>query len=383
MKNTALLTGPYDWDRELLPLSEFQQRLAHVRKVLAEEQVGALVVHGNSFEYGALAWLTGFVPKLGPAFALIKKDGPIRLLVSGSPSMLPAAKRLTWIEDVESVANLKIALTDWLDTTAVTVGLWDDDLMTFRANVAVRTAILPFARVVELKHQLQVLRVEKSPRERELLRRACAILAISHRGFLDLARQGRGARSAALAAECAAFDAGAQEVRILANARDGASPVAIDGPSDPIVNPLIACVAVKFAGYWAEGFLTSGTNRGAFARAQDVLSAMLSCARAGETIQNLQSIGLRNVSPYRPHPYIVRHEIDSIGLTLGEFAGSGTQAESALRSGGVYTFRAGAAGEGSDNAIISTMIAVDARNIEILWPPIPATRDVSFPRESQ
>ena len=97
MKNPCLLTGPYDWNAELLPPDEFQSRLSRVANVLAEQRVNALIVHGNSLEYGALAYLTSFVPKLGPAFALIEREGPIRLLAAGSDTMLPAAKRLTWV----------------------------------------------------------------------------------------------------------------------------------------------------------------------------------------------------------------------------------------------------------------------------------------------
>jgi Creatinase/Prolidase N-terminal domain len=385
MKNTALLTGPYDWDPALLPLSDFESRLVKVRRVLAEQQVAALVVHGNSLEYGALAWLTGFVPKLGPAFAVIKKDGPIRLLVSGSPAMLPAAKRLTWLHDVKSIGNLQNTLTDWLSelpsTDAATVGLWGEDLMTLRANIAVQGAIQPFGRILELKQQLQVLQMEKSPREWELLRRACAILAISHKNFLHAVSQGCGARSASLAAERSAFETGAQDVRILASARNGGAPVALDGPSDPIINPLIACIAVRFAGYWVEGFVTCGTNCGSFAQAEAALSAMLRRTRAGESIQNLRSIGLRSVSPHRPHPFITGHEVKDIGLTLNEGYGNELHVESALRAGGVYTIRAGAAGEGSDNAIVSAMIAVDEQDTEILWPPIAALGKVSLTRE--
>ena len=88
MKNTALLTGPYDWNPELLPLAEFDARLAAARSVLAQREATALLVHGNTVEHGALAYLTGFVPKLGPAFALLSRDGPIRVLASGGPGMM-------------------------------------------------------------------------------------------------------------------------------------------------------------------------------------------------------------------------------------------------------------------------------------------------------
>src|SRR5580692_6091921 len=114
MRNTALLTGPYDWDPALLPLSEFEERLAAVRRVLAMQGATALLVHGNSIEHGALAYLTGFVPKLGPAFALVPHDGPIRILASGGPGMIGSAKRLTWVEDVAPLGNLRDSLNAWL-----------------------------------------------------------------------------------------------------------------------------------------------------------------------------------------------------------------------------------------------------------------------------
>src|ERR1700693_1098812 len=114
MKNTALLTGPYDWDPALLPLAEFEARLNAVRRVLAERRASALLVHGDSVEHGALAYLTGFVPKLGPAFALVPRDGPIRILASGGPGMIGSAKLLTWVEDVRPLGNLRNALGEWL-----------------------------------------------------------------------------------------------------------------------------------------------------------------------------------------------------------------------------------------------------------------------------
>src|SRR5258707_1197654 len=114
MKNTALLTGPYDWNPALVPLAEFETRLAALRRVLAESGATALLVHGHSVEHGALAYLTGFVPKLGPAFALVPPHGPVRILASGGAGMLSSAKLLTWVEDVRPLDNLRNTLNDWL-----------------------------------------------------------------------------------------------------------------------------------------------------------------------------------------------------------------------------------------------------------------------------
>ena len=388
MKNSALLAGPYDWDPALLPQAEFQSRLALVRKVLAEQQVSALAVHGNSLEYGALAYLTGFVPKLGPAIALLQIDSPIRLLVAGSPAMLPAAKRLTWVEDVRAMGDLKGSLAEWLShvarTDKVAMGLWGDDLMALRTSHAIQTAIQPFGRIVELRGCLDSLRVEKSPREREMLRRACGVLAAASNELLRAAAKGAGLRSAALAAERAAFENGAQDVRILASARDGGPPVALDGPSDPVRDPIIACIALKFAGYWAEGFVTSDNpSGGAVAAAERALSAMLAKARLGVTFRELESLGEKQISPYRPHSFIANRAGHSIGLTLAEMPETESPEDLKLCIGGVYTLRAGAAGASSDNAIVSTMIAVEDSRIEILWSAIGPTNNRRPNRDSQ
>ena len=209
MKNTALLAGPYDWDPALVPLAEFEARLNAVRRVLAERGATALLVHGHSVEHGALAYLTGFVPKLGPAFALVPRDGPVRILASGGPGMMGSAKLLTWVEDVRPLGNLRNALGEWLGDMVrngrVVLGLWGGNAMAQRPYVAVAAAIQPFGKIIEMDDPLDALRRHKSLREQELLREACRILAAACDAFAHATADGSGARSAALAAERAAY----------------------------------------------------------------------------------------------------------------------------------------------------------------------------------
>lgn len=388
MKNPCLLTGPYDWNAEVLPPDEYQSRLSRVRNILGEQRVNALLVHGDSLEYGALAYLTGFVPKLGPAFALIERESPIRMLVAGSGTMLPAAKRLTWVEDVCPIGDLKTSLSQWFGgipiKDEIVLGLWGDDQMSFRAAVAIQAGIQPLGRIVELQGVLDSLRVEKSPRERELLQRATGILAAASESLFRAANENAGVRSAALAAEHAAFEKGAQDVRLFASARDGGPPLAFDGPSNPVVTPLIACIAVKFAGYWAEGFVTSVSSCESLACAHRALATMIATARAGVTFRELESLGQRGcASHYKPHSFISEHAANSIGLTLDEMSAPETAEGLKLRIGGVYTLRAGAAGEGRDNAIVSATIAVNQSTTEILWSSPGAKNEFAANRESQ
>src|SRR5579862_272536 len=374
MKNTALLTGPYDWDQALVPLAEFQSRLEVVRRVLAERRVTALLVHGNSADYGALAYLTGFVPKLGPAFALLPLEGPIRILCSGGPGMVSSAKRLTWVEDVRPLSDLRNALKDWLggmvrDGQAV-LGLWGGNIMARRPYLAIADGIQPCGKVVDLDDQLDQLRRRKSPREIELLRESCRILQVARDSFECAAAEGLGARSGALAAERAAYSNGAQDVRILASARNGGPPLPFDGPDDLRVAPLLACLAVRFAGYWAEGLVTaSPLPGGALARVRATLTAMLREARPGITSHDLIRVAAERLPPYRLHPLVESVIGNGIGLSFEESPILGRDEKTRLEEGGVYTLRCGAMGEGSDNALASAMVAVGETGIDVLWPP--------------
>jgi len=373
MKNTALLTGPYDWDPALVPVADFDTRLTAVRRALDESGATALLVHGHSIDHGALAYLTGFVPKLGPAFALVPRDGPIRILASGGPGMISSAKLLTWVEDVRPLSNLRIALSEWLremnrDGPAV-LGLWGGSFMAQRPYLAVTATIQPFGKVIDLDDQLDALRRHKSPRELELLREACRILASACEEFERAATDGTGGRSAALAAERAAYSNGAQDVRILASARNGGPPLPFDGPADIRVAPLLACLGVRFAGYWAEGLIAlAAPSSGALARAEAALTAMLREVRVGATSGDLLRAATQHLSPYRFHPSVQSAIGNGIGLSFEEPPNLGRDEKSRLEDGGVYTLRCGAMGEGNDNAVISVMVAVSAAGIDVLWP---------------
>jgi Xaa-Pro aminopeptidase len=340
--------------------------------VLGDREGTALLVHGHSVDHGALAYLTGFVPKLGPAFALVPWEGPVRILASGGPGMIASARLLTWIEDVRPLGNLQNTLNEWLadmvrDGQAV-LGLWGGNIMAQRAHLAVTAAIQPFGKIIEMDDQLDALRGRKSPRELELLRKSCRLLAVANHAFERATADGSGARSAALAAERAAFTSGAQDVRILASARNGGPPLPFDGPDDIRVAPILACLAVRFAGYWAEGLVTVATQPSeALVRARAALAAMLGEARPGTSSSDLLRIAAQHLPPYKFHPLVESAIGNGIGLSLEESPNLGHDDESRFEEGGVYTIRSGALGEGSDNAVVSAMVAVSGTGISVLW----------------
>jgi Xaa-Pro aminopeptidase len=226
-------------------------------------------------------------------------------------------------------------------------------------------------KLIQLDEHLDALRQRKSPREMKLVREACRILTVAAEAFERASDEGLGARSAALAAERAAFAASAQDVRILASARDGGPPLPFDGPVNIRVAPLLASFAVRFSGYWAEGLVTvAASPGGALARAEGGLKAMLRQVRAGASASadDIIRAATAQLPPYNFHPLIRGAIGNGIGLSFEESPVLGRDEKAALEEGGVYTLRCGAVGEGSDNAIASAMVTLSSAGVEILWP---------------
>ena len=64
------------------------------------------IVYGDRANHAELAYLTNFTPKLEAALALIPRDGTPQLLVGGGVNMLPAARPLTFVEDLRPLRNV-------------------------------------------------------------------------------------------------------------------------------------------------------------------------------------------------------------------------------------------------------------------------------------
>ena len=100
----TLLVGPADWDAGRMPKNEFAARIAAFWRRCPS--AGGAIVYGGRAHHAELAYLTNFTPKLEAALALIPREGAPQLLVGGGVNMLPAAKPLTWIEDIRPLRNV-------------------------------------------------------------------------------------------------------------------------------------------------------------------------------------------------------------------------------------------------------------------------------------
>ncbi len=362
----AVLVGAYDWDDALLPRAEFDTRLKEVLGKVAAIGVSGLVVYGNKIDNAALAYLTNFTPKLDTAVALIAPDGSVRLHSAGSPHMMVNAQRLTWVDGVKPLRDAGKHIAEWAETLAPgPLGLWTTESMP--ADLLPRLqAALPSRPLRDVGAVLDPLLRRKSPVARRLIQGACAMLGASSNALRQAFREGATARDAALAAEKAAAAAGAQDIRVLASLSKGGAPTAIDYPQSAKLDPLLAYLALRHAGYWADGFLTLAASPSAtLSRAQDALNAMIAAARIGASVTDLKQAAAAKLSGLALHP-MAQEPAAGIGLSLAE-----TEAEPGgvkrLEEGRIYSLRAGAHHSETDNALVSAVIAPQASAAEILW----------------
>jgi Xaa-Pro aminopeptidase len=264
MPSIALPTGPYDWHPDEMPKRLYEERVAAFRAILARHGVTHAIVHGNGFDYGALAWLTHFTPKLGPAYALVSAHGPFRLLFSGGPGMKPSASKLTWVEDVVALRSIERDARSWLEQTSggtnTRLGLVEGAAMQrcdWRAVQRVRGQA-----VVELDSDFDALRARKGPEDIVRAGYASAVLSLASDTISRLARPGADLRQAAIEMERAAYAAGAQDVRIRAGRRVGGAPTTLPDHPLAIAGPIKIALAVRHSGEWAEARLVVGVHGG-------------------------------------------------------------------------------------------------------------------------
>jgi Xaa-Pro aminopeptidase len=360
----AVLVGNYDWDESLVPRAEYEARIKQVLAKL-DRGLAGLVVYGNKVDNAALAYLTNFAPKIESGVALVAKDGKVRIHAAGSPQMMVNAKRLTWVEDVRPQRDVPKHIADWAEETGQgPLGFWTTEAMP--GDLLPRLeAGLGARKLVDVSATLNPLLREKSPVALKLTREACTMLGKAT-AALKAGFRGGSARAAAVAAETAAANAGAQDVRVLISLSAGGTPTAIDYPESGKHDPLLAYIAVRHAGYWAEGFLilASAPNQ-TLTRTQAALKAMLGAAKAGAAVAVLRDAAQSALGGLAVHP-AARKAAVGIGLMLEE-----SEAEPGgvmkLEAGRVYSLRAGAQVSASDNALLSAMVVPKEGGVDILW----------------
>ncbi len=357
----TLLIGPADWDAQLMPLDEFRARLDSLWR--ANPQAGGAIVFGNAADHAALSYLTNFTPKLEAAIALLSRDGAAQLLVGGGVNMIPAAKPLTWIGKLLPLRSAAKAVGEW------STGLPDGSGVMMIAGDAMpdamhRDVVGAFGSTVAVDDGTAIVQAQmrrKSKRERAAIGAASVILGEAVAG-LRQAKDG-GITAAVLAAEHAAWRSGAQDVRSLFSLDGGRTLLPFDGPVEMAVDPLQIYLAVRQAGYWAEGFvMLSAQPQAPLIAAEAALQAALAQVAPGATPAALAQTLATATPGFSRHP-VTTPSVIGIGLALQQ----DVAAAEPLIAGEVLSLRVGVSDPQQGAAMVSAMVAVTETGHDIFW----------------
>jgi Xaa-Pro aminopeptidase len=364
----TLLIGPADWDGKRMPRDEYRSRIEDLWSDNAA--AAGAIVYGNSFDHAALCYLTSFTPKLEAAVALIPRHGEPQLLVGGGVNMIDAARPLTWIERLLPLRNLSSMTADW--ACGLPAGgrilLIGGGAMPFDTRCALDAALAGAFVVDDGTATLQSRMLRKSSRELIAVREACVGLDRAVAALREAQRSGAGVTAAVLAAEQAALLWGAQDVRSLFSIDRGRTLRPFDVPVAQPADPLQVYLAVRHAGYWAEGFVrVSRAPDPLHESAMRGLLAMSAAAKAGLCCRELARIAATAYSPLGAHPMADSMFGNSIGLALEEPPCLTRTDGVRLQEGAVYSLRAGVVDGKGAGAVVSAMLLATATGNEVLW----------------
>lgn len=363
----TLLVGPADWDPRQMPCEEFDARLAALW--CDYPNAAGAVVYGNSGNHAALAYLTNFTPKLEAALALIPRRGEAQLLIGGGVNMVPAAKPLTFVENLAPLREAAKTAAAWARTLpAGGILLIGGDAMPLGMRRALDQALDSDLKVEAADTALQARMRIKRPRELHAMREACATLDAAVKALRDASRDGKSVTDCILLAEYAALHRGAQDVRSLFSLDGGRTLRPFDIPIMQRCDPLQVYLAVRHSGYWAEGFVRVAATGGTLQEKVDgVLNAMVANAKPGLSCRDLANIVAANRDSFQRHPLADGGFGSSIGLSLDEPPILMRDSNATLDPGAVYSLRAGLLDDAGTGAISSAMVAVTASGCNVLW----------------
>jgi Xaa-Pro aminopeptidase len=382
----VVLRGCTTWDRDKLPLEEFQGRMNDVKTMMREQAIDCLIVYGDVRDFAELCYLTNYIPKHSSAMVVIPSDGdPYLIAAVAGTRDLPAVQVLTWIGDIRSTKRLddelnKLAQSVRNQNRHLTVGICNPDLM--RATL--------YRKIREACHGLQMKDVSawfkrklsfKRPREAAVMKHSARILRQAVNGFRETFSQSRNVVSALIEAERIARTSGAQDIRFLFSADEGRTLQPFEKLIEHRADAAYAYIAVEYLGYWAEGFVTipaanltddHKAQADAYQKASVLLSCLIGSITAGACIADVAEGASRLLGgDYALHPVVSGKFGHSIGLSLSESPSLDASSEHVIEPGTFYSLHAaitgGASAESSGNALLSAMVHVTESGSEVLW----------------
>ncbi len=375
--HTVLNRGRSVWDRARLPEDEFCRRLGAIRAGMKERGVDLLLVYGDSWKYGNLAYVSHFIPKNRGALAVIPMEGEPALVIQEPSRNNPFSTTLTWIQEVHSVGKFAQGVGEALKVRSLKPKRLGVVSVEQQLNIREWRELGKLFEGVEwrdLGDHFNTLRRVKSEVELTLLRQTIRILEEALAVFRKSGNPGQKEYEIAAEIERAARRQGVEDFRLLL-ARSGQPEIGLRPAGDSPLKKgeaILVLAAASYQRYWAELGQTFCLGRppddvvksydvatGAFRRLVEGTRAGVSPAATTACLNEVSSPGARDsLQAYGLG--------NGFGLDLCEEPVLGKEGNAVISHGMALTLRACFTGKECGGALISRPYMVAQSGLEAL-----------------
>lgn len=255
--HSVLKRGGLYWDRDLLPAPAYEARLKRIQAEIAESGDDAWLLFGDVERHGNVVYATNFMPRVRSALAFVPKSGAPVLLANIGLRDVPAAKTITWVDDVRPFGRLPkdlIVLIEEKELACSAIGVCGFEESLPVSDWAAIEKGLPGVRWQNRGPRLRALRATKEPWEIEAIRRAGAMAEIALAQAPSLLRAGMSMRQAIAAIDRHVRRLGAEDTRYLvaSGPQAGVSLRPVDDRVLATGDVIVLSMAVQAQRYWAE-----------------------------------------------------------------------------------------------------------------------------------
>lgn len=374
--HTVLNRGCSIWDRTRIPEEELRQRLARVHAGMKERNVDLLLVYGDSWKYGHLAYVSHFIPKNRGALAVIPVEGEPALVIQEPSRNNHFSSTLTWIQETHSVGKFTQGIGEAVKARGLKpkrVGL---AAVEQQLNIREWRELGKLFENVEwsdMGDQLNSLRLVKSPVELSLIKETTRILEDALARFEQTARPGQKEYQVMAELEREARRRGVEDFRLLL-ARSSNPKVGLRPAADSALQKgeaILILVAASYQRYWAELGRTFCLGRPSeeiannYELASRVFHRLVEDTKAGNSSISATACLSEVPSPAARDSLQAYGLGNGLGLELDEKPFLGKE-NGAVKSGMVLTLRTCFTSEQSGSALISRPYLVTESGVESL-----------------
>lgn len=287
--HSVLKHGALYWDRTLATPEACEQRFRRVQQAVAQSGDDAWLVFGDVQRHGNLVYVSNFLPRVRSALVVVPREGAPTLLANIGLRDVPAAKTITWVDDVRPFGRLPKEIVGLIEQQGLKAGRigtcgFDESLPVTEWDAIEKG--LPEVRWTVRDTEIAKLRAAKEAWEIAVMRRTSDIADAALAKAPKLLRPGADLRKIIASIDLEARSRGAEDTRYLIGIGDG-NLRPVDDRVLSAGDVVTLYMTIETQRYWAEAARTfvlgaaDSKLQALFDKGQQALAAMNAKVRGG------------------------------------------------------------------------------------------------------